>query len=260
MLTPDQISFYHDNSYLLTDGIFAAEELDELEREFDGIIERRLAQQGQIEALWGGDWQKKYPNQQPLLHTHDLQAYSAAWTKILVHNRFTEVISDLMGCPNVQLHHTKMFLKPTESGGGFPMHQDYHYFPHENDTMMAAVVHLSDSTEEMGCLRVVPGSHKLGPLEPFEHLYLNPEEYPIEKATPCIAERGDVLFFSYLTIHGSGQNVSDNLRKTVLFQVRDPSDPPLKNVHLSHSQGLIMRGVDPLAQCATAKDTLEDRE
>ena len=91
-------------------------------------------------------------------------------------------------------------------------------------------------------------------------MYLNPEEYPIEKATPCIAERGDVLFFSYLTIHGSGQNVSDNLRKTVLFQVRDPSDPPLKNVHLSHSHGLIMRGVDPLAQCATAKDTLEDRE
>ena len=259
MLSAGQISFYQDAGYLVTDDIFSTDELDDLEREFDGIIERRLAKKGQIQAIWDGNWQKKYPNQKPLVHTHDLQAYSAAWTRILVHTRFTEAISDLMGCPNVQLHHTKMFLKPTESGSGFPMHQDYHYFPHENDTMMAGVLHLTDSTDEMGCIRVVPTSHKLGPLEPYEHRYLDPKEYPIEAATACVAKRGDVLFFSYLTIHGSSPNRSDKLRKTVLFQVRDPSDSPLKDTHRSHAQGLIMRGVDPLAKRATAKGTLDDR-
>ena len=47
-------------------------------------------------------------------------------------------------------------------GSTFPLHQDWSYFPTQNNTMIAAVVHISDSTEEMGCLRLVPGSNKLG--------------------------------------------------------------------------------------------------
>jgi hypothetical protein len=43
-------------------------------------------------------------------------------------------------------------------------------------------------------------------------------------------------------------------------QVRDPADPPLKDVHRSHSQGLMMRGINPLGKDGTAEATLEDRE
>jgi hypothetical protein len=126
------------------------------------------------------------------------------------------------------------------------MHQDYPYFPHAKHTMMAGIIHLSDATIDMGCLRVVPGSHKLGPLETFENNHLNPKEYPVEKATPVEARRGDVAFFNYLTVHGSGLNISNRVRKTVLIQVRDPSDPPLIATHASLAQGMILRGIDPL--------------
>src|SRR2546425_330713 len=77
----------------------------------------------------------------------------------------------------------------------FPMHQDYHYFPHEKDTMIAAVIHVDDATVENGCLCVYPGSHRWGPVE-CEHEgshHLSPDAYPIEKATPCTARAGDVL-------------------------------------------------------------------
>jgi hypothetical protein len=53
------------------------------------------------------------------------------------------------------------------------------------------------------------------------------------------------LFFSYLTIHGSGVNVSSEARTTLLVQMRDPADPPTVKTHESRGQGMLLRGIDP---------------
>ena len=258
-LTQKQKKQYQDDGYLLVSGIFTTDELDRMEVDFDAIIARRRKRGAALDATWPGDWKKARPTME-VIHTHDLQAYSAQWSRVLLHDRFTGVMADLIG-PNVQLHHTKLFQKPPERGSAFPMHQDFGYFPHERHSMMAAVIHLTDATDEMGCLRVMPGSHKLGPMPPKVdgsqgHHYLNPNDYPIEKGTPCSARRGDVLLFTYLTIHGSGINTSNRVRKTVLVQVQDPSDRPTEQVHRSHAQGLMLRGINPLEGRTTAEGTL----
>ncbi len=229
-----------------------------MERETDGLIERRLRQKAQLDATWGGDWKAGQPKME-ILHSHDVQAYSAAWSRVLVHDRFTEALADIVG-PNVQLHHTKAFVKPPEKGSAFPMHQDCPYFPHEKHTMAAAIIHLTDATEEMGCVCFYPGSHKLGPL-PTVHArahYVDQEKYPIANATRCPAKRGDVALFSYLTIHGSDINRSQRKRKTVLVQFRDPTDRPTADVHRSHAQGMMLRGIDPLERRGTGVGTLDD--
>ena len=56
-----------------------------------------------------------------------------------------------------------------------------------------------------------------------------------------------MLFFSYLTVHGSGVNTSSEARTTLLVQMRDPEDPPTIVTHLSRGQGMMLRGVDPTA-------------
>ncbi len=264
MLTQEQIDHYHDRGYVLVGGIFGADELDRMERSFDATIERRLARGADLDITWTGDWKKPFGSMQTLL-THDVQAYSSQWTRVLAHEQFTAAMADLIG-PNVQLHHTKLFQKPPETGGAFPMHQDYPYFPHEKHSMLACTIHLTDTDEQMGCLRVWSASHKLGPLpvhkEPdggTQYDYLDPAEYPIDQATPCPARRGDVLFFSYLTIHGSGLNRSNRVRKTVLVQVRDAADRPTVQTHRSQSQGLMLRGDNPLAWGATAEAALDDQ-
>ena len=101
---------------------------------------------------------------------------------------------------------------------------------------------------EKGCVRVVPGSHKLGLLPHSSEGVLasvSPEEYPVSEALPIEAKAGDALFFSYLTIHGSGINESREARTTVLIQMRDPSDPPSFRTHESNGQGMMLHGVDP---------------
>jgi phytanoyl-CoA hydroxylase len=249
MLTSEQLTFYHDNGYLLVKGLLTKEEAACYRRECHGLAER-LSRHQSMDATWGSARQAVAGAEQTVvLHCHNVQFYAAAFSRLIVDPRFTDAASAIIGSPNVQLHHTKMFIKPPEKGSPFPMHQDYPYFPHERDSMIAAILHFDDAPVEKGCVRVVPGSHKLGGLEhsPEGGWHLPFAQYPVESAVPCEAEAGDVLFFSYLTIHGSGINSSSEARTTLLVQMRDPEDPPLKQVHLSRGQGMMLRGVDPLA-------------
>jgi ectoine hydroxylase-related dioxygenase (phytanoyl-CoA dioxygenase family) len=205
----------------------------------------RLSARHSIEATWGSARTVTKERTQ-LLHCHNVEFHSAAFGRLILDDRLTSVASLLMDTPNVQLHHTKAFIKPPEKGSPFPMHQDRPFFPHERDSMIAAIIHFDDAPIEKGCVCMVPGSHMLGALEHQSeggwHLPLT--DYPLESAVPCPAEAGDVLFFSYLTIHGSGVNTSKEARTTLLVQMRDAADRQLSDGREA-GQGLMLRGVVP---------------
>jgi len=256
-LIPEQVQFYRENGYLLLKSVFTREEAQYLRDEAHALI-HRLAQvysENGINAAWGSAREvTSLPTQ--LLHCHNAQYHSAAFARLMLDPRLTDRIADLIG-ENIQLHHTKLFIKPPEKGAPFPMHQDYPYFPHEKHTMLAAIVHFDDAPIEKGCVCVVPGSHKLGPLEhdPQGGWHLPVEDYPLEKAMPVPAEAGDVVVFSYLTIHGSGVNTTQEARTTLLIQMRDPTDHPTVLTHLSRGQGLMLRGIDPEADAGPRADS-----
>lgn len=89
--------------------------------------------------------------------------------------------------------------------------------------MVAAFVHMDDSDKENGGLYVFPGSHKNGPLKdvspnPDFH-YMEPSLFPVEKGYTVNAKKGQVLIFSYLTVHASYPNTSSRTRRMLLIQV-----------------------------------------
>lgn len=217
-------SYFQEHGYAVARGVFLDEQLADLQRDFDRIVHQLIASGENIEARWTGPEMEAH-QQTSVLHTHNVQQYSAVWLQALLSDRFLDAAEAILG-PDIVLHHTKLFQKPAEKGAPFPMHQDWSYFPTLKDTMMAAVIHVSAATEEMGCLRVYPGSHKLGRIADShgqsEHEML--QRYPIQDATPLEAEPGDVVFFHYLTIHGSMPNRSDHVRKTVLVQMHAGDD------------------------------------
>ena len=183
------------------------------------------------------------------------QFYSAAWGRIIFHQRLTECVRALVG-PAVQWHGTILHAKPPERGTPFPMHQDYPFYPHDGPDFVDCLLHLDDSPEASGCLQVVPGSHKEGPLEHItgDHTrpYLPPEQYHPDKtpSVPVPAMAGDVIFFSYLTIHWSDMNRTHGWRRSVRIGFHDaamrptfvkPTDP-YNNFVVS---GLKRRGKQP---------------
>src|SRR6185436_17986334 len=160
MLDAEQNDFYRKNGYLHVRGLLTAAEAAFYRQELHDLSERL----GERDATWSSVKSGDPAKRTRLMHCHDVQFYSAAYTSLLVDPRFTRIAQGIVG-PNVQLHHTKVFIKPPENGSPFPMHQDYPFFPHSDHSVLAAIVHLDDAPDEKGCVRVVPGSHRLGPLE-----------------------------------------------------------------------------------------------
>jgi ectoine hydroxylase-related dioxygenase (phytanoyl-CoA dioxygenase family) len=212
---------FAEDGYYIAKGVFDAEEVRLLEADFDRIVTQITSTGESVNARWTGPEMERLETKKlVVLHTHNVQQYSAIWAKALYHERFLRVATDIVG-PDLVLHHSKLFQKPSEEGAPFPMHQDWSYFPTIKDTMMAGIVHVSDATDEMGCLRVYPGSHKLGRGQDSSGQVESEmlAKYPLENATPLEAEPGDVVFFHYFTIHGSMPNRSPKTRKTVLVQM-----------------------------------------
>lgn len=256
MLGDGQISFYQENGYILLPAVFTLNECVAFRDECHGLAER-LQVTGDIDATWNSLRRSDGSAATKILHCHDVQFQSAAFSRLIVDDRLTSAAASLIG-PNVQLHHTKMFIKPPQKGSPFPLHQDAPYFPHEQHSLIAAIVHFDDAPLEKGCVRVLGGSHKRGilPHQADGDFHLDPAEFPIESATPLPARAGDVLFFSYLTVHGSSINTSDEARTTLLVQMRDPADRPSVRAHESRGQGMMLRGVDPT--CATTEPISDD--
>ena len=242
-LTSDQRRSYDENGYLLIKGFISADEAAVLRAEVHAIA----ALQGPTNATWSSVRDQGTA----LEHSHDVQFRSAAFSRLLVDERLTTVFTSLIG-PNVQLHHNKMFIKPPERGSPFPMHQDYGYFPHHGVSMTAAILHLDAAPDARGCVRVYPGSHKLGPLPAIgQDHHVDTKRFPLSGATPIEAAAGDLLVFNYLTVHGSGLNTSTEPRTTWLVQVRDPEDEPVSEQHQSRGQGMMLAGVDPRLKAFT---------
>lgn len=243
-LTEDQRTFYADNGYTLIKGLLSREEARTYCTDTHDLI-NRLTLRHEVEGSWGSA-QTVTKERTQLLHCHSVEFHAASFGRLIMDERLTSVAASLIGTPNVQLHHTKAFIKPPEKGSPFPMHQDYPFFPHERDSMIAAIIHFDDAPLEKGCVRMVPGSHKLGRLEHEAEgsFHLPLDQYPLESSVACPAEAGDVLFFTYLTIHGSGVNTSNEPRTTLLIQMRDAADRQMSGGREA-GQGLMLSGCVP---------------
>lgn len=226
-----------------------------MERDFDRIVAQLVDSGQEINARWNGpEVERLGGSGSVVLHTHNVQQYSANWLAAIQNPKLLDVAEQLIG-PDIVLHHTKLFQKPAEKGAPFPMHQDCPYFPSTQDTMIAAIIHVSEADDEMGCLRVYPGSHKLGRLGASSgHSDEFMARFPIEGATVCPAKPGDVLFFHYFTVHGSMPNRSDRVRKTVLVQMHAGDDLP-EDLHAHPYEALCLRGWNSRATREAANRT-----
>lgn len=235
--------FFDQQGYYLARGVFSPEEVEDLETDFDRIVDQLNRSGEDVNATWQGDQVKKLGvTKTSILHTHNVQIYSERWLRAMQHPGFLDVVEEILG-PDIVLHHSKLFQKPPEKGSPFPMHQDWSYFPTIKDTMIAGIIHVSDANDEMGCLRVYPGSHRLGRVAKTSGMEASDflDKYPLENAIALEAQPGDVAFFHYFTLHGSKPNYSSKTRKTVLVQMHSGDDAVEPGVGHPNAR-LVLRG------------------
>ncbi|NUM53594.1 MAG: phytanoyl-CoA dioxygenase family protein [Candidatus Hydrogenedentes bacterium] len=231
MLSNDEIEFYRDAGYLRIPAVFTSSEMDELERELDFMMEQWAV----TEIGWTGPWRKEYMDEETekrsrLTSLHDLHFYSEAWMRAVAKPELVESIAELIGSPNIELHHTTLHAKPPESGHPFPMHQDNAFYEHADNRYLDVLVHLDDTCHANGEIRFLRGSHKPGALphitvtpegEPCTP-HLNTRAYRLVDTEPVPAKRGDVVCFNIFTVHGSYINTTNKVRRLVRGGYRDP--------------------------------------
>ena len=246
--------FFDENGYYFAKGVYSPDEVRVMENDFDRVVDQLVKSDENINARWGGRLMDALDGGESIIiHTHNIQSFSAVWLQAFLQENFLDTTEAILG-PDIMLHHSKLFCKPPEKGSPFPMHQDWQYFPSVKDSMIAAIIYVSDATDEMGCVRVYPGSHKeLGRTDGMMGGGQNEEitdRYPIENATVLEAEAGDVLFFSYFTLHGSMPNRSKKMRKSVLVQML-AGDDQIQDENRHTNVQLVLRGWNHFATRAS---------
>ena len=225
--------------------MFTEVELSLYSNEFNRIVKQLKKSGENINARWDSPLIKETePEKSKVIHTHNVQSYSSTMLSMIQNKNLLNIVEFLIG-PDIILHHNKLFLKPPKIGSAFPLHQDWSYFPTKNNSMIAAIVHLSDSTKTMGCFRIISKSHKLGNLKNSDgHVYNKKiHKYKLEDSKPIIAKLGDVLFFDARLLHGSLPNISNKPRKTILLQFYSGKDKVLPNNKHTNVQ-LVLRGIN----------------
>ena len=80
-----------------------------------------------------------------------------------------DAVEDLLG-PDLLLYNLTVWIKNARDSMFVSWHQDSAYFPLEPEVQVTAWVALTDSVEENGNVKYLPGTHKLGPLEHGEQI------------------------------------------------------------------------------------------
>jgi ectoine hydroxylase-related dioxygenase (phytanoyl-CoA dioxygenase family) len=151
--------------------------------------------------------------------------------------RLLAVLSALLGPSGVRLHGSKLNLKSPEFGSPVEWHQDWAFYPHTNDDVLAVGVLLDDATPENGPLLVLPGSHT-GPT--YDHhgtdghfcgaMVPGRDGLDYGSALPLLAPAGACSFHHVRTVHGSAQNRSVKSRNLLLYEFAAADAFPLLGI------------------------------
>lgn len=245
MLTPQQIQFYRDAGYLGVENVFSAAEVAELRRVTDEFVEKSRAITAN-DAVF--DLEPSHTPQNPRLRRlKDPIKQHAAYRHAILHPKLLGIVSQLIG-PGLASNGNKLNLKLADVGSPVEWHQDWAFYPHTNDDLLAVGVAMDDSTLENGCLMVIPGTHR-GPVLDhhqdgvFIGAVTDPGFRP-DGAVPILLQAGGISIHHVRTLHGSAPNRSAHPRRLLLFQycAADawpllPGDKPWDNYASSMLQG-----------------------
>ena len=134
-------------------------------------------------------------------------------------------VRDLVG-PDVRLHTSKLNVKSARYGAMVDWHQDFAFYPHTNDDLLAVGVMLDDVDDENGPLMVFPGSHR-GPI----HNHHNDKDIfagtmdlaacglDIRDAVKLKAPAGSISIHHGRIVHGSAPNRSARDRGVIFYEM-----------------------------------------
>lgn len=162
-----------------------------------------------------------------------------AWLEFARDPAILDMVEQLIG-PDLILWGTTVFGKPAERGTETPWHQDGDYWPIRPRATCSVWIALDESTQDNGCLRVIPGSHTGGRIYRHHRVQgrkttlaweADGEQFEDRAARDIVLKPGQMSLHDVNLLHGSRANTSARRRAGFALRIMPA------NAHFDHALG-----------------------
>ncbi|NKB21126.1 MAG: hypothetical protein GKS01_11565 [Alphaproteobacteria bacterium] len=228
VLTDEQVLQFRNDGFLFPYNVFKEDQASEIASRFDAM-----------EAKLGEEMQNRFRNKAQL---------PFPWLCDLVANeRLLDAVEDLIG-PDILCWGSSFFTKKARDPRFISWHADdfvYGFYPAETVTAWVA---FHPATIESGCVKYIPGSHKVTATHEFipnsDNLARNGQTatgIDDHTAVHAVLKPGQVVFHHQSTVHSSGPNNADHPR--VGFSIHYTA-PQIRETRFEGATATLLRGED----------------
>jgi ectoine hydroxylase-related dioxygenase (phytanoyl-CoA dioxygenase family) len=219
VLSAGEVDQYRSKGYLVVEQVLSGAQVTALRQAADEWVEasRAVKDNGDVFDLEPGHG-PEHPQVRRIKNPASIhQAYDA----VMRSGQVLEVVAQLIG-PNIRYQSTKLNMKSAGVGSAVEWHQDWAFYPHTNDDVLAVGVAIDDMNLDNGCLMVMSGSH-CGPV--LDHHCagrfvgsVDPSLIDPAGCTPLEAHAGAITIHHVRLLHGSAPNISGRPRRLFLIE------------------------------------------
>jgi phytanoyl-CoA hydroxylase len=246
MLNREQIEYYRENGFLAVESVYSPEEMAEARAVIQQLVERSREVTAHTDVY---DLEPGHTPEAPRVRRiKNPCTVHPVFDRLARSERLLDIIGALIG-PEIRFHNSKLNMKAAEYGSPVEWHQDFSFYPHTNDDVLAVGVALDDCLPENGCMLMVPGSHRWPVLDHHQEGCfvgaVDPEREGIDlsKAVPVPVHAGGISVHHCRTLHGSATNTSPMPRRLFLLELAAVDAWPMLGVpDLAEFDRKIMRG------------------
>jgi len=234
MISKADIEEFHDKGFLVVKNCFSNFEINEA-----------LKKTQEFEIKQPNDWEQgkemayyetsKNNSKRIIMRVENYVDYHKIFYDFVYSKKILGVIEQVMGEEFILFKDKINFKKP--GGGGFRPHQDKTTKWGQYGTIfLNAMITLTESTIENGCLEVAPGIHRKGLISKDDSGLLSDSEISEMSFIKIPTSPGDVIFFDAFTPHRSKGNFTDKQRINLYLTYNRKSEGDHRNEYFSEKR------------------------
>ena len=208
-ITKEKIDYFWENGFVVLKNVLSKEEIGAYRKEIKKVAEE--INQNKEKSFKGAFYQAL-----------NIRFESKGVEQFCLSKRLGKIAANLMKVNAVRIFHEQAIFKHPGDTKSY-WHQDKYFWPLDTNLHIGMWMPLTDLTKDMGLMRFVKKSHKMGDLmgvsintKSESHFDDIIQKNNLEVFELDAIEAGDCTFHFGWTIHGAGVNISNKLREAMV--------------------------------------------
>jgi phytanoyl-CoA hydroxylase len=222
MLTDDQLDRFRRDGYLVYGPLLDPEMVDEIGERIDALAAGAVpgGKSAEIRLEPGAETLEGVAERDKAWQLLNVAKADEVIRNVTELPELVGLVRQLLQTSDASFLQDQVLMKPAFHGSKVSWHQDSGYWKDiepriDPPAIVTCWVAIDNVTEDNGCVRMVPGSHKYGVLEHRRggDNFLHVQGVDLDAAQPVVLPPGGVSFHHSCTVHGSAPNRSPKRRR-----------------------------------------------